>query len=89
MKADRIASIIAGRPSGLTVGDANDVISISGITTKVIGVDLNHDGVADDSTGAAWTVGDANALVDGVVIVKSGGFTGTHPAPLIGGFKQV
>jgi len=87
--ANRIASIIAGRPGGTTVGDANDVISISGIKTKVIGVDLNNNGVADDDTGAAWTVGDADFLVDGVVIVKSGGFTGAHPAPLIGGFIQV
>jgi len=86
VSATRIAAIIAGRVDGTStstgISNANDVIAVSDITTTVIGADLNNDGVCDDSAGSAWTVGDTNALIDGVVIVKSGGFSVTSPTPL-------
>jgi hypothetical protein len=90
-ESPRIEAIVSGRTDGTNTGNyaltnQNDVISISGIHTTVIGADLNHDGKADDNNlvPATWTLGDANALVDGIVIVSSANnFTGTYPTPLL------
>jgi len=86
VSATRIAAILAGRVNGLLVGYSNDVISISGISAKVLGADLDHDGVADDIAGTAWLSGDLNGLVDGIVIVKSGGYSGTLPTSAFAAF---
>ena len=67
--------------TGTSVAATNAVTAISGVTASMIGADLNHDGVADDSTGAAWNIGDVHALIDGVVIVKAGGISGTLNVP--------
>jgi hypothetical protein len=85
VSATRIAAIVAGRVDGAQVSDTNDVISISGISAKVIGADLNHDGVADDILGVGWT-GVGDQLVDGIVIVKSGGYSGTLPTSAFAAF---
>jgi hypothetical protein len=92
--ATRIASIVAGYTNGSKTGgyaltDENDVLTISGLHTKVLGADLNFDGVADDTASAPWTLGDTNALVDGIVMVQTGGFTGTHPALITGALVQI
>jgi hypothetical protein len=96
--ATRIASIVAGYTNGskasggnnyaLTV--QNDVITISGLHTKVLGADLNFDGVADDADSSPWAIGDANALVDGIVMVQMGGFAASTSFKLpVGALVQV
>ena len=85
VSAKRIAAILAvnddTEPDNLSA--ANGVTQISGIKTGAIGADLDKDGIADNSVGTVYQLGDT--AVDGLVIVKASGLPpgGLNPAPLL------
>jgi hypothetical protein len=95
VKAQRIAAILAGHPTGSTLTAANAVTSISDISALVIGADVGDDQVFTFAEGGTVVAGfqlsdnvadtDDTAL-DGFVLVKTGGFTppaGVVPLKLI------
>jgi hypothetical protein len=84
--ATRIAAIVAGVSDGTGLSQtANAVATLSDINTKVLGADIFHSGVLQDTSENAWTFADATALADGIVIVSTGTITGgNHPTPLGG-----
>lgn len=85
VSARRIAAIIAGKDDGTSLSAANAVTAISGITTSIIGADVNNDRLftfTDNGGTADFDLGTTDAAIDGLVIVKTGGFTGTFPTPL-------
>ncbi|MGB8166934.1 MAG: hypothetical protein WCF18_05545, partial [Chthoniobacteraceae bacterium] len=88
IKAARIASILAAgfrqAPNQLT--NANAANSIARITATAIGSDLGAVGFDFTNAGAAgFHLGDGDTALDGLVIVKAGGFdSATIPAiPLL------
>lgn len=85
VSATRIASIIAGAPANNAITATNAVPKITGITTAVLGADINGDGVFTftNAGAAGFTPGDGDTAIDGLVLVKTGGFTITTVQPLI------
>jgi hypothetical protein len=83
--AKRIAAILAVNedttPDNLSA--LNAVTQISGISTAAIGADLDKDGIADNSVGTTYQLGDT--AIDGLVIVKTTGLAsgGLKPDPLL------
>jgi hypothetical protein len=86
VSADRIASILAGRPAANAVSYANAVTKISGIKINLpggtIGADVNGDMDFDFIQGGANTTyepssegtpTDGDTAIDGLIIVKLGG----------------
>jgi hypothetical protein len=83
VSAKAIATIIAGRWDGTDstttglgttlagLGTTRAVLSITGLSAPVIGTDLWANGIVNDSTSAAWEVGDTHSLVDGIVLVQT------------------
>lgn len=90
VNALRIAAILAGTPSANNLTTDNAVKKISGLTgATAIGADLAPPGFGfmDNAAGpnpanGVFQLGDGDTAIDGLVIVKTGGFTGPHPAPL-------
>ncbi len=91
VSAHRIAAIVAGSigPGTLVAGDA--VASITKLKAAVIGADLNNNGAWDFTEGATHVSGfqfhdDASdhddLLIDGLVLVKTGGFASPPVTPL-------
>jgi hypothetical protein len=90
VNAMHIAAILAGAPTADNLTADNAVKKISNLTgVNVIGADLDPPGFdfIDNPAGpnpanGVFLLGDGDIALDGLVIVKAGGFTGPHPAPL-------
>jgi hypothetical protein len=80
--ADRIATIIAGRPAPNAITAANAVFSITGLKAGVLGADVDRDSVFDftNAGAAGFNLGDGDTALDGLVLVRAAGLT-TLPAP--------
>jgi hypothetical protein len=87
--AKRIAAIIAVNDGtdADNLNASNAVTAISGIKTKVIGADIDGDGVFDftDVGAAGFNLGGGDTAIDGLVIVKASGVPagGLKPEPLL------
>lgn len=93
--AGRIAAILAGRPASDAITADNAVTKISGLkNVTAIGADVNTNTMftfTDNATGphpnnGLFLLGDGDTAIDGLVVVKTGGFTppaGVTPLKLI------
>jgi hypothetical protein len=76
VQARRIAAIFAGNDdtNANELTTANAVKSIKNITANVIGADRNGNGTFDFTGAGGFGLGQGETAIDGLVIVKSGGF---------------
>jgi hypothetical protein len=87
--ADRIATVIAGRPAANAITAANAVFSIAGLVTNVLGADLDRDSIFDFTEGAPSnpgyqiTPGENDTALDGLVLVRATGLTSLPTTPLL------
>jgi hypothetical protein len=91
LRADRIATILAGRPAANAITAANAVTAISNVRAFVVGADVNGNELFDyvDLPPPGFNLGDGDTAIDGLVVVRAGGLgailnplTGESIAPL-------
>jgi len=89
--AERIATMIAGRPAANAIGYTNGVFKITNITTGVLGADVNNDGDFDFIDGGlqagyqpddARTTLDGDTALDGLVVVRKNSLINPPVPPL-------
>jgi|GEM_PF-1731466 len=83
--ADRIAAIVAGRPSSSGLSKSNAVYALSGIHAKVIGADGGYNfGFDFDDTGeVGFHVDEGDVAYDGLVVVRAAGLASLPVKPLM------
>jgi len=92
ISAQKIATIIAGRPAANAITVDNAVFALSGITSistspLVVGADVNGNGQFDfTNVGASGFqppgTPDGDIAIDGLVIVRTAGYGGLPVTPL-------
>ena len=91
VSAHRIAAIVAGSEDAQSLVPGDAVLSITKIKATVIGADPNGDGMWNYIEGASNTPGfqfhndgtdTDDSLIDGLVLVKTGGFASPPVTPL-------